>query len=107
MSEFEGIRPYNDAEVPAVLERLLSDQELMRMLAGYRFPRLNRWLPGVARSLVQLALGREARGVESVDDLQHRLEPYLDRLIWLSPTVAWITCAAISPTCLSPIIVTS
>ena len=81
MSEFEGIRPHNDAEVPAVLERLLSDQELMRMLAGYRFPRLNRWLPGVARSLVQLALGREARGVESVDDLQHRLEPYLDRLI--------------------------
>ena len=35
MSEFEGIRPYNDAEVPAVLERLLSDQELMRMLAGF------------------------------------------------------------------------
>ena len=81
MSEFEGIRPYNDAEVPGVLERLLSDQDLMRMLAGYRFARLNRWLPGVARSLVQLALRREARGVTSVDDLQHRLEPYLDRLI--------------------------
>ena len=81
MSEFEGIRPYNDAEVPGVLERLLSDQDLMRMLAGYRFPRLNRLLPGLARSVVQMALKREARGVKSVDDLQHRLEPYLDRLI--------------------------
>ncbi len=81
MSEFEGIRPYNDAEVPGVLQRLLADQDLMRMLAGYRLPRLNRFLPGLARSLVQLALKREARGVQSVDDLQHKLEPYLDRLI--------------------------
>ena len=81
MSEFEGIRPYNDAEVPAVLQRLLADQELMRMLAAYRLPRINRLLPGLSRRLVQAALRREARGVATVDDLQHRLEPYLDRLI--------------------------
>ncbi len=81
MSEFEGIRPYNDAEVPAVLQRLLADQELMRMLAAYRLPKLNRLLPGLSRRVVQAALRREARGVATVEDLQHRLEPYLDRLI--------------------------
>lgn len=81
MSEFEGIRPYNDAEVPAVLQRLLADQELMRMLAAYRLPKLNRLLPGLSRRVVQAALRREARGVTTVEDLQHRLEPYLDRLI--------------------------
>ena len=47
MGEFDAIRPYNDAEVPAVMERLLGDQELMRMLAAYRFPLLARWFPGV------------------------------------------------------------
>ena len=81
MGEFDAIRPYNDAEVPAVMERLLGDQELMRMLAAYRFPLLARWFPGVVRRAVQFALRREARGIQCVDTLQHKLEPYLDRVI--------------------------
>lgn len=81
MGEFDAIRPYNDAEVPAVMERLLGDQELMRMLASYRFPLLARWFPGLVRRAVQFALRREARGIQCVDTLQHKLEPYLDRVI--------------------------
>jgi hypothetical protein len=29
MDQFADIRPYNDAEVPAVLERLLDDREFL------------------------------------------------------------------------------
>ena len=47
MGAFDAIRPYDDAEVPAVMDRLLGDRELMRMLAAYRFPRLARWFPGL------------------------------------------------------------
>lgn len=81
MGEFDSIRPYSDAEVPAVLERLLHDRELLGMLARYRFPLLSKWLPGLMPKLVGLGLRREARGIVSVDELQHRLEPYLTRLI--------------------------
>lgn len=81
MGQFDGIRPYDDVEVSAVLQRLLRDRELLQTLAGYRFPRLSQWLPGVTRGLVSSALRRELRGVDTVDDLQHRLEPWLDKVI--------------------------
>lgn len=81
MGEFDAIRPYSDAEVPAVLERLLSDPEMLGMLARYRFPWLGRWMPGLMTRLTGVGLRREARGIASVEALQHKLEPYLTRLI--------------------------
>ncbi|MFN3580020.1 MAG: 1-acyl-sn-glycerol-3-phosphate acyltransferase [Pseudomonas sp.] len=81
MGEFDSIRPYSDAEVPVVLARLLRDEDLLGMLARYRFPRLSRCLPGLMVRLTGLALRHEARGIDSVDSLQSRLEPYLSRLI--------------------------
>ena len=81
MGEFDAIRPYGDDEVPVVLQRLLQDRELLRTLAGYRFPRLSRWLPGMASALVGAGLRREARGIDTIDALQHRLEPWLDKVI--------------------------
>lgn len=81
MGEFDSIRPYSDAEVPAVLDRLLKDRDLLGMLARYRFPTLSRWMPGVMTRLVASGLRRESKGIDSVDTLQHKLEPYLTRLI--------------------------
>src|SRR5690554_3215334 len=81
MGEFDGIRPYRDDEVPAVLQRLLRDRELLQTLAGYRFPRMSRWLPGLTRGLVAAALRRELNGVDTVEGLQHHLEPWLDKAI--------------------------
>ena len=81
MGEFDAIRPYGDAEVTAVMQRLLQDEELLKTLAGYRFPRLGRWLPSLAARLTGMGLAREARKIHTVEDLQHRLEPWLDQVI--------------------------
>lgn len=81
MGEFDAIRPFDDSEVSMVLQRLLEDGELMDMLARYRFPRAARLAPGATRQLVRLRLRREAHGIDTVEALQHRLEPYLNRLI--------------------------
>ena len=81
MGEFDAIRPYRDDEVPAALQRVLQDRELLQTLAGYRFPRLNRWLPAVTRGVISAALRRELRGVDSIEGVQHRLEPWLDKVI--------------------------
>ena len=40
MGEFDAIRPYDDAEVPAVLARLLSDPAFLDILTHFRFPRM-------------------------------------------------------------------
>ncbi|SDU12970.1 1-acyl-sn-glycerol-3-phosphate acyltransferase [Halopseudomonas salegens] len=81
MREFEAIRPYRDDEVADVMARLVRDPELLQLLAAQRLPRLARLSPGLAKKLVSLGLRREARQIHSVDELQHRVEPYLDKLI--------------------------
>src|SRR5690606_6114655 len=81
MGEFDGIRPYQDDEVPGVLLRLQQDRDLLQTLARYRFPRLNRWLPGLAAWLVAGGVRRELQGVTTVDALQRRLEPWLAKVI--------------------------
>lgn len=81
MGEFDAIRPYENEEVPVVLQRVLQDRELLQTVAGYRFPRLSRWLPAITARMVSSALRREVQGVNSVETLQHRLKPWMDKLI--------------------------
>ena len=57
MGEFDAIRPYADAEVPAVLTRLLADNAFLDILTQFRFPRLAAslgWLlkPQIGKSVV-------------------------------------------------------
>jgi 1-acyl-sn-glycerol-3-phosphate acyltransferase len=81
MGEFDAIRPFQDEEVPAVLQRLCRDEELLRMLAAWRFPRAAAWFPGATSRLVRFGLQREVRDIRSVDALQHKLEPYLNQIL--------------------------
>ena len=59
MGEFDSIRPYADAEIPAVLARLLADDAFLDILTQFRFPRLAGpfgWLlkPLIALSLIHI-----------------------------------------------------
>ncbi|MNO77400.1 Acyltransferase [compost metagenome] len=81
MGEFEAIRPYNDAEVPAVLQRLLSDDAFLGTLVRFRFPRLAGPFGWLLRPLVARLLAREANRIRSVSELQDRIESYVDRTI--------------------------
>ncbi len=81
MGEFDSIRPYADHEVPAVLERLLSDDTFLGILTRFRFPRLAGALGWALKPLIAHRLRRELSGIASVDGLQARIEPYVDRSI--------------------------
>lgn len=81
MGEFDAIRPYADAEVPAVLERLLGDPAFLSILTHFRFPRLADSFGWLLRPLIAYRLRRELRGIQSVAQLQDRVEPYVDRTI--------------------------
>ncbi len=81
MGEFDSIRPYADHEVPAVLDRLLGDDNLLSTLTHFRFPRLAgpfRWL---LKPLIAHRLRREVAGIESVEALQEKVEIYVDRTL--------------------------
>ncbi len=81
MDEFEAIRPYADAEVPAVMARLFTDREFLDILARFRFPRLAGPMGWMLKPLIAQRLRREFAGIHSVDTLQARIEMYLDRTI--------------------------
>ena len=81
MDEFEAIRPYADAEVPAVMARLFADREFLEILARFRFPRLAGPMGWLLKPLIARRLRGEFAGIHSVDTLQERIECYLDRTI--------------------------
>ncbi|WXL27945.1 1-acyl-sn-glycerol-3-phosphate acyltransferase [Ectopseudomonas mendocina] len=81
MGEFDAIRPYADAEVPAVLARLLSDDAFLNILTQFRFPRLASSLGWLLKPLIAYRLRAKFRDVHSVADLQVHVEGYVDRTI--------------------------
>ncbi|TWH77147.1 glycerol-3-phosphate acyltransferase [Azomonas agilis] len=78
MDAFEAIRPYSDAEVTPVLQRLLNDSELLNTLAHFRFPRLAPYADWALRPLIAWRLRREFAGINTVDALQKKIELYVD-----------------------------
>ncbi|MGX5220595.1 MULTISPECIES: 1-acyl-sn-glycerol-3-phosphate acyltransferase [Pseudomonas] len=81
MGEFDSIRPYADAEVPAVLARLLADDVFLGILTQFRFPRLAKSFGWLLKPLIAYRLRKEFIGVNSVSALQDKVEPYVDRSI--------------------------
>ena len=57
MDDYKDIRPYNDCEVPAVIERLLANREFVDFLGRYHSPGLARMLPGLVRFAARRRLG--------------------------------------------------
>ena len=81
MGEFDAIRPYDDAEVPAVLARLLGDPAFLDILTKYRFPRQAKALGWLIRPLIARRLRREFKDVSNVATLQDKIEFYVDHTI--------------------------
>ncbi|WP_394359107.1 1-acyl-sn-glycerol-3-phosphate acyltransferase [Metapseudomonas boanensis] len=81
MGEFEAIRPYDDAEVPAVLARLFADDAFLGTLTRYRFPKLAGPLGWLLKPVIAHRLRREFDGIKSVAALQDRIEHYVDNTI--------------------------
>ncbi|WP_165392186.1 1-acyl-sn-glycerol-3-phosphate acyltransferase [Pseudomonas tructae] len=81
MGEFDAIRPYDDAEVPAVLARLLSDPAFLDILTHFRFPRMAGAFGWLLKPLIARRLRKEFAGVSCVSTLQDKVEYYVDHTI--------------------------
>jgi 1-acyl-sn-glycerol-3-phosphate acyltransferase len=83
---FADIRPYNDDEVRAVIERLLRNPEMLGAITRLRFPKLGESLIAALRPLVRLFLWHQVRGVDSVRGFQQVVEKYMSAMIRASTT---------------------
>jgi hypothetical protein len=80
MTDFDDIRPYNDDEVEATLERLLVDNEFLDTIAKWKLPQLKRIAP-LLRPFVRRVLRKQTLSIHTVSDLQSRIEDYLGKVI--------------------------
>lgn len=78
---FADIRPYHDAEVPAVLRRLLSDRELLDAIGRLKLGRLGAAAPALCRLPVSWFLRHQLRGVNDVHGMQMVIKSYVEQVI--------------------------
>lgn len=78
---FADIRPYHDDEVPAALERLINDDELLAAIAHFRFPRLSRYVSGLLKPLIRRALHKRWAQVRTVRDVQNEVAHFMEQMI--------------------------
>jgi hypothetical protein len=79
--EFDAIRPYADAEVPAVIADLIRHPQIIKAATAFAAPLWLRRLPPLARWLTRRELARRLAGISSVRQFQVRLAPYFRHMI--------------------------
>lgn len=91
MSEFDQIRPYNDDEVPQVLESLLGDNEFLDAVIKLKIKYPLGPLRPFLRFIVKSGLKKQIADVNTVQDFQQRIETYLVRALDDSSTRFTVT----------------
>ncbi len=81
MNQFDDIRPYNDDEVVPIIDRLLKDNELMKVITRFRFPNLPRPMIVPMVPIVRHYVKKQVQGIKTVHDLQLVIERYVARML--------------------------
>ena len=71
MDEFEDIRPYRDNEVEAVVKKLHTHDELIEGLAVFRYPKLFKSSPLIAKGLIRTFVKNKTKSIKTIQDIQH------------------------------------
>lgn len=86
LNKFDDIRPYNDAEVPDVLGRLVHNDEFLTGIARFRRPNLNKALPNISKKLVKQKLKKKLSNIHSIDQLQKTVGEYVEKILSTTAT---------------------
>lgn len=74
---FDDIRPYNDSEVPAAVQRIIADPEFIRAVIQFRFGSSASWLNTIAAPILSWYLRRHWSGFQTVESVQRYVSRYL------------------------------
>lgn len=73
---YQEIRPYNDEEIPAAIERLINDEEFITAILDHRFERQPSWLKMMMGPFVKAYLKFKWAKLTSVDAIQLEVKKY-------------------------------
>ncbi len=75
------IRPYNDDEIPAALDRLINDEEFISAILQHRFAHQPAWLRPLLSPIVKIFLKFKWAKLTSVEAIQLEVKKYLDQTL--------------------------
>lgn len=78
---YQDIRPYNDNEVPAAIERLINDDEFINAILEYRHPFLAKMFSWLFSPFVRYKLRHTLSKIKTIHDVQLHVADYLNRSI--------------------------
>lgn len=78
---FIDIRPYNDDEIPAAIDRLVNDEEFIGAILQHRFSNHANWFKAIMSPLVKVYLRMKWSKLNSVDAIQLEVKKYLDQTL--------------------------
>lgn len=86
MNEFDDIRPYQDAEVPEVIQRLLKNDEFFKAVLGYKFPQFKKKFPRLLVIIAKKSFKKKLERIRSIDDVQELIATYVKRILKTTTT---------------------
>lgn len=81
LSEFDDIRPYEDHEIPAAVQRLIRDPGMADLLLQLRYPGPGRWLGALLRPLVRWRMQKALGHIQTVREFQLLVGIHMEKLL--------------------------
>lgn len=78
---YSDIRPYNDDEIPAAIDRLINDEEFIDAILEHRFENHAPWFKALMSPLVKMYLKFKWSKLDSVETIQLEVKKYLDKTL--------------------------
>ncbi|MGY0615007.1 1-acyl-sn-glycerol-3-phosphate acyltransferase [Vibrio sp. FJH11] len=75
------IRPYNDEEIPAALDRLIHDDEFITAILDHRFASKAGWFKTLMSPIVRIYLKAKWTKLNSVEAIQGEVKKYLEDML--------------------------
>ncbi len=78
---FIEIRPYNDDEIPAAIDRLVNDEEFISAILKHRFSNHSGWFRTLMSPMVKVYLKMKWSKLNSVEAIQIEVKKYLEQTL--------------------------
>ncbi|EHV9834858.1 1-acyl-sn-glycerol-3-phosphate acyltransferase [Vibrio vulnificus] len=75
------IRPYNDEEISAALDRLVQDDEFISAILQHRYANSSSWFRGLVAPFLKFYLKRKWNKLDSVEAIQLVVKKYLEQTL--------------------------
>ena len=79
-SRFDNIRPYRDDEVPAAIERIMSNEDVVKQIINFQFKKLS-FLSWLLKPMIRYVLRKKYGNIKTVAQLQNYVAKFMESMI--------------------------